>query len=53
MLDAGAGTKDVGLTGLVPPTAAAVPAQGAAVDVTVRVHRYEDVAAGEEAVRDE
>jgi len=47
-------TRDVGFAGTVPSELpAAIADQGRAVDVTVRVHRYEEVAAGEEAVRDE
>jgi ABC-2 type transport system permease protein len=51
-LDTGGGTKDVGLTSAVPGAlSSAILAQGAATGTTVRVHRYDDVAAGEEAVR--
>jgi ABC-2 type transport system permease protein len=54
MVDTGVVTRDVGFTGAVPlELPGAVTEQGDAVDVTVRVHRYDDVAAGEEAVRDE
>ena len=54
LLDTGPGTKDIGLTGSIPEELpAALEAQGDAVDTTIRIHRYEAVAAGEEAVRDE
>ena len=47
-------TRDVGFTGAVPVELSdVVTEQGQAVDVTVRVHRFDDVVAGEEAVRDE
>ena len=47
-------TRDVGFMGVVPSELRrAITEQGEAVDVTVRVHNYNDVAAGEEAVRDE
>jgi ABC-2 type transport system permease protein len=47
-------TRDVGFTGVLPDELpAAVTEQGEAVDVTVRVHRYDDTSTGEEAVRDE
>ena len=53
LLDTGGGTKDVGLTGSVPNE---LPRrdqdQGDAVGTTARVHRYDDLAAGEQAVRD-
>jgi ABC-2 type transport system permease protein len=49
----GAVTKHVGFTGDTPAALTrVVRAQGAAVDVTVRVHRFHDVDAGEAAVRD-
>lgn len=45
-------TKDVGLAGAVPAgLQAAIEAQGAPLDTTLRVHRYDTVAAGEAAVR--
>ena len=48
-----AGTRDVGLTGAAPEALPrAITDQGDAVDVTVRVHRYDDVASGEQAIRD-
>jgi ABC-2 type transport system permease protein len=54
LLDTGPGTKDIGLTGSIPTELpAALEAQGDAVDTTIRIHRYDTVATGEEAVRDE
>lgn len=53
MLDDGMVTRDVGVTGTIPeelPRAMVDHAE--AVDVTVRVHRYDEASAGEEAVRD-
>lgn len=54
MLDTRGGTRDVGLVGTVsaqlPPT---LRGRGEAIDTTVRVHRYDDVSAGEEAVREQ
>ncbi len=45
-------TLDVGLTGDVPEERPrAISDQGAAVGETVRVHRHDDIATGEEAVR--
>jgi ABC-2 type transport system permease protein len=53
LLEAGPGTKDVGLTGAVPAELpAAIQSQGKAVDTTARIHRYDTLAAGEQAVRD-
>jgi ABC-2 type transport system permease protein len=53
-VDSGPVTRDVGFTGTVPADLAqATTDQGGAVDVTVRVHHYDDLAAAEEAVRDE
>ena len=53
LLDTGPGTKDVGLTGSAPTElTSALRVQGTAVDTTIRVHRYDTVAAGEAAVRD-
>jgi ABC-2 type transport system permease protein len=53
LLDTGAGTKDVGLTGSVPSElASAIEDQSNAVGVTVRLHRYDNLAAGQAAVRD-
>jgi ABC-2 type transport system permease protein len=46
-------TRDVGFTGDIPvELSSVVTEQGKAVDVTVRVHDYDDVAAGEQALRD-
>jgi ABC-2 type transport system permease protein len=54
MIDTGPGTKDVGVTGAVPDELArTISDQGEAVGTTVRVHRYDDLATGEEAVREE
>jgi ABC-2 type transport system permease protein len=54
LVEAGAVTRDVGFAGTTPDgLAEEVVDQGAAVDVTVHLHRYDDVVAGEEAVRDE
>ncbi|HEX4983647.1 MAG TPA: ABC transporter permease [Ilumatobacteraceae bacterium] len=54
MIDTGARAKDVGLTGAIPDELTrAISDQGEAVGTTVRMHRYDDVAAGEEAVREE
>ncbi|TDU83461.1 ABC-2 type transport system permease protein [Kribbella voronezhensis] len=51
-LDADRGARDVGMTSPVPSAlASAVVAQGEAVGLTVHVHRYGDVAVGEQAVR--
>ena len=53
LLDTGGGTKDVGLTGATPgELTAAIQAQGDAVGTTARIHRYDSVAAGQNAVRD-
>jgi ABC-2 type transport system permease protein len=47
-------TRDVGFTGtMAAALPAAVTEHGEAVDVTVRVHRYDDLASGEQAVRDD
>jgi ABC-2 type transport system permease protein len=52
LLDSG-GTKDVGITGSAPATLnEAITAQGNAVGTTTRIHRYETVTDGEQAVRD-
>jgi ABC-2 type transport system permease protein len=54
LVESGAVTRHVGFTGAVPDgLPRATVDQGDAVDVTVRVHRYDDVIAGEEAVRDD
>ena len=53
LLDTEASTKDVGLTGSVPSELpSAIENQSDAVGVTARVHRYDNLAAGEAAVRD-
>lgn len=53
MLDTSGGTKEVALTGTTPSELSqAIRDQSDAVGITVRVHRYDDVAAGEAAVRD-
>jgi ABC-2 type transport system permease protein len=45
-------TRDVGLTGSVPPgLAATIAGQAHSVGITARVHRYASVAAGEQDVR--
>jgi len=47
-------TKDVGLTGTIPgELRQAIRGQAGGVGLTVRVHRYGNVAAGEEAVRED
>ena len=54
MVDIGGGTKDVGLTGAIPSELSqAISDHGDAVGTTVRIHTYDDVATGEEAVRQE
>jgi ABC-2 type transport system permease protein len=54
MLDTSGSTKDVGLTGPAPSAlSSAILGQGDAIGTTVRLHRYGDVVAGEEAVRAE
>jgi ABC-2 type transport system permease protein len=53
LLDAGPGTKDVGLTGPTPTGLTdALHAQGDAVDTTIRIRNYDALADGEAAVRD-
>ena len=53
LLDTEASTKDVGLTGSVPSELPnAIENQSDAVGVNARVHRYDNLAAGEAAVRD-
>lgn len=53
LLDSGATTRDVGLAGSVPDElASAIEAQSDAVGTTARVHRYDELAVGEAAVRD-
>jgi ABC-2 type transport system permease protein len=52
MLKPGGGTKDIGLTGRVPAgLAATIARQAHAAGLTVRIHRYTHLAAGEQAVR--
>jgi ABC-2 type transport system permease protein len=52
MLDSGPGTRDVGVTGAIPAELPrAIADQGDSVAMTVRVHRFDDMAAGEDAVR--
>jgi ABC-2 type transport system permease protein len=52
MLDTGPGTRDVGVTGAIPAELPqTIAGQGDTVGMTVRVHRLDGVAAGEEAVR--
>ena len=52
LLDQGPGTKDVGLTGSISAELPdAIQAQGDAVNTKIRIHRYETVTAGEDAVR--
>ncbi len=51
-LDTGPSTKDVGVTGLTPAgLVTALPAQGAAVDTTIRTHQFRTRAEGEAALR--
>jgi ABC-2 type transport system permease protein len=52
MFKPGGGTRDVGLTGAAAPgLAAAIADQAHAAGITVRVHRYGSLTAGEQAVR--
>jgi ABC-2 type transport system permease protein len=52
MIDSGGGPKDVGLTGSIPSELPhAIRDQSDAVGTTVRVHRYDSLVAGEDAVR--
>lgn len=54
LIESGKVTKHVGFTGTTPTELPSVVTdQGKAVDVTVRVHRYDTVASGEAAVREE
>jgi ABC-2 type transport system permease protein len=54
MLDPSAVATDVGLTGAIPTgLPRALSEQGDTVDVMVRVHQYDDVSTGEEAVRED
>jgi ABC-2 type transport system permease protein len=53
LLDTEASTKDVGLTGSVPRELPnAIENQSDAVGIDARVHRYDNLAAGEAAIRD-
>ena len=53
-IDTTGGTKDVGLTGNTPTgLSQTIRDQGSAVETTVRIHRFDTVAAGQEAVRHE
>jgi ABC-2 type transport system permease protein len=53
MLDSGGGASDVGVTGTTPEELPqAIREQGDAVGAPARVHHYDDLAAGEAAVRD-
>lgn len=53
LLDRRGGTNDVGLTGLVPgELPQAIQDQSDAVGTTARIHRYDSLTAGEDAVRD-
>jgi ABC-2 type transport system permease protein len=53
MLETGRVATDVGVTGVIAPALPrALSDQGDTVDVTVRVHRYEDVVTGEAAVHE-
>ena len=52
LIATGEHTKDVGITGVISNELAdAIESQGASVGATVRVHSYDTVAAGEDAVR--
>ena len=53
LLEGRDGPKDVGLTGAVPAELAAVlEAQGQAVETPLRLHRFDTLGAGQQAVRD-
>ncbi len=53
LIDDGPGTKDVGLAGSVPAgLPSALESQGASVETTIRIHRFEQPADGQQAVRD-
>ena len=53
LIDAGGGTKHVGLTGTTPANLAdAITAQGDAVGTKTNIHHYDTLAAAEQAVRD-
>ncbi len=52
VLSSGGGTKDVGLIGATPSELrSAIRAQSEAVDIRARLHRYDTVTAGQDAVR--
>jgi ABC-2 type transport system permease protein len=52
LLDTGPGARDVGVAGVIPAELPrAIAGQGDSVAMTVRVRRFEEVAAGQEAVR--
>ena len=52
LLTTGGGTKDVGLAGSIPTQLpGTIQTQGDAVGTKARIHRYDSLAAGEEAVR--
>jgi ABC-2 type transport system permease protein len=52
MLDSGPEARDVGVTGAIPAELPrAIADQGDSAAMTVRVHRFDNLAAGEEAVR--
>ena len=52
LMESDGGTRDVGLTGRVPAELpAAIEAQAKAVGLTARIHRYDTLVAGEDAVR--
>ena len=52
VLSGGGGTKDVGLSGATPSELpSAIRAQSNAVDIRARLHRYDTVAEGQDAVR--
>jgi ABC-2 type transport system permease protein len=54
VLETGGGTRDVGVTGDSPPElTSAIRQQGEAVDATVRVRHFDDLTAGEDALRAE
>ena len=54
LLDTRGGSRDVGVTGVVPrELTAAIHSQGDAIGTTVRVRHYADLAAGQDAVREE
>ncbi len=53
MLGGGDDANDVGLAGAVPDgLSSAIGTHGAAVDVEISIHGYDDLAAGQQAVRD-